>query len=91
MIAPPRRQEASPQALMGGAEGWAEGPERTPEERRKALGREISRKFYSRYQEALQRKAYFRCLEKGMIRTIRPSTALKYGIQQARQVETLEF
>ncbi len=58
--------------------------ERTPgaEERRKALGRERSRKFYNRNQEALQRKAYFRCLEKGLIRTVRPSTALKYGIPQ---------
>ena len=55
------------------------------QERRKALGRERSRKFYSRNQEALQRKAYFRCLEKGLIRTVRPSTALKYGLGDPKE------
>ena len=50
------------------------------DDRRKALGRDRSRRFYSRNREALQRKAYFRCLEKGLISKVRPSTALKYGI-----------
>ena len=57
------------------------------DDRRKALGRDRSRRFYSRNREALQRKAYFRCLEKGLIRTVRPSTALKYGIGREPRAE----
>ena len=50
------------------------------DERRRALGRERSARFYAKHQPALQKKAYLRCLEKGLIRTVRPSTALKYGL-----------
>ena len=49
-------------------------------ERRRALGRERSARFYAKHQPALQRKAYLRCLEKGLIKCARPGTALKYGL-----------
>ena len=68
MIDLPDRSAAQAQAMGVG------------DDRRKALGRNRSRQFYSRNREALQRKAYFRCLEKGLISKVRPSTALKYGI-----------
>ena len=54
-------------------------------ERRRALGRERSARFYAKHQPALQRKAYLRCLEKGLIKCARPGTALKYGLPCSEQ------
>ena len=61
------------------------------DERRRELGRVRSARFYRRNQEMLQKKAYFRCLQKGLIKIVRPSTALKYGLVRSEGQELKVF
>ena len=67
-----------------------EGSGREKQERRRELGRLRSAKFYQRNQFALQKKAYLYCLEKGIIKLVRPRTALKYGLMPRSENQEIE-
>ena len=52
--------------------------------RKRELGRARSAKFYEAHKEDLQRASYMRCIQKGLVKTSRPSTVQKYGLEPPR-------
>ena len=55
--------------------------------RKREQGRARSAKFYEAHKEDLQRASYMRCIQKGLVKTSRPSTVQKYGLKPRIEID----